>query len=357
VALHQVDGVTLFGLDVRGPTGDTPVGILVDRSTGVTIDGGVVEHADRGFGIEVRFSSNVTIRATDIRHNAVGIRLFGEGDPGSVHDILIDGNWIHDSDSMVVSDPAPDNDFGGNAIIWHKVTGATIARDNQIWSNGAPSHDYGVDGGAFEIWGSSNMTITGNTAWDNVNVMETGTDGPACENLDFSRNVAYGRGDTVGLILRCASNGLVAHNVIDTIGSYAFELSDSGLGEKFVGSIAGLRIVDNVVVGSVVYVLRDPVQGVTADDNLVWQPRGPIATAPGATRYDSLAALTQATGFDAHSLEADPHFVNTAAHDYRLLAGSPALDAGVTATPGEAFQGSAPDIGAFEGPVAVSAPS
>src|SRR6185503_20230850 len=150
----------------------------------------------------------------DVAHSAVAVRLFGEGDPGSVHDVVIEGNWLHDSDSMVVNDAAPDNDFGGNGIVWHKVSGATVARDNQLWNNRAASRDYGTDGGAFEIWGSSAVEITGNTAWDNVNVLETGTDGPPCAGLRFTRNTAFAASVGVGLILRCAENGLVAHNTL-----------------------------------------------------------------------------------------------------------------------------------------------
>lgn len=351
IDLEDVSGVRLFGLDVRGPTVGTPVGILIDRSTGVTVEGGIVEHADRGFGIEVRYAANVTIHAVDIRHNAVGIRLYGQGDPGSVHDVVIDGNLIHDSDSMVVDDPAPDNDFGGNGIIWHKVTGATIARNNRIWATGAPSHDYGVDGGAFEIWGSANMTITGNTVWHSVDVLETGSDGPPCSNLLFTRNIAYEAwpGAGLGLILRCAEDGLVAGNVVDSIGGFAFELSDRARGGSFATSVDGLRILDNIIVGSKAYVIRDPVEGVTADHNLFWDVGSRIATTESGAGYGSLAELTRATGYDAHSILADPEFVDPAAHDYRLVAGSPAIDAGVATTPGQSFDGNAPDIGAFEG--------
>lgn len=47
------------------------------------------------------------------------------------------------------------------------------------------------------------------------------------------------------------------------------------------------------------------------------------------------------------NVEADPRFVNAEEGDFRLGAGSPALDAGLDV--GFAFEGSAPDIGAVEG--------
>ena len=75
-----------------------------------------------------------------------------------------------------------------------RSTGHVLASGNRVWGNRAPSYDYGWDGSAFEIYGASNVTITDNVAWDNENVLETGTDksGPACSGNVFARNVAYG---------------------------------------------------------------------------------------------------------------------------------------------------------------------
>ena len=101
----------------------------------------------------------------------------------------------------------------------------------------------------FEIWASSRVEITENTAWDNVNVVETGTDGPPCEGIQFTRYSAYTSTRGVGLILRCAENGLVANNTPPRPPGYAFELSDRGGPNRFAGSIDGLRIVNNIVSG------------------------------------------------------------------------------------------------------------
>ena len=193
----------------------------------------------------------------------------------------IEDNRIHDNDSMIVDDPAPDNDYGANGIVWHKVTGATVAVGNQLWGNRASSHDYGTDGGAFEIWGSSNVEIEGNVAWDNDNVVETGSDGPECRNISFRRNVAYAVNFGVGLILRCASDSLIANNVFDGLRNYAFELSDRSSGTSFARSIDGLRIVDNIVVGSLVYAIRNDLPAsVVLDYNLLPRLRF-VARFPG----------------------------------------------------------------------------
>jgi parallel beta-helix repeat protein len=354
IDLSAAHDITLLNLTIEGPHGQALDAIRMEHSARIVVAGSKIENSVSGFGIEVRYSAEVTISGNEIAHNGVGIRLYGEDDPASVHDVLIEHNAIHDSDSMIVNDAAPDNDFGANAIIWHKVTGTTIARDNQIWSNRAASHDYGTDGGAFEIWGSSNMEITGNTAWDNVNVLETGSDGPACSNISFTRNTAFTTNRGVGLILRCASDSLFAHNVLDRVEDYAFELSDRSGGNHFANSIAGLRIVDNIVVGTPLYVIRNDLPAsVTLDYNLAWETGGALAQLPGHGTISSLADLTRISGYEVHGVMADPRFVDGAAHDYRLVAGSAALDRGIPIAPGEAFLGPAPDIGRYEGPTAL----
>ncbi|MEJ2637046.1 MAG: FlgD immunoglobulin-like domain containing protein, partial [Calditrichia bacterium] len=53
------------------------------------------------------------------------------------------------------------------------------------------------------------------------------------------------------------------------------------------------------------------------------------------------------TADDGNNVTADPMFVDGANGDYRLLAGSPAIDAGVDV--GLPYEGAAPDMGAYEG--------
>ena len=65
--------------------------------------------------------------------------------------------------------------------------------------------------------------------------------------------------------------------------------------------------------------------------------------------YSTLAALRSATGFEMNGRSGDPLFVSVAPGDYRLLAGSPAID-GALPLPGinDGYFGAAPDIGACE---------
>jgi len=65
--------------------------------------------------------------------------------------------------------------------------------------------------------------------------------------------------------------------------------------------------------------------------------------------YSTIAALRMATGFELSGRAGDPMFVSPATGDYRLRAGSPAID-GALRIPGinDSFLGAAPDMGAWE---------
>jgi len=107
----------------------------------------------------------------------------------------------------------------GPGIVFLKTTGPSLARGNQVWGNRAASFDYGQDGGAFEVYGASDVTIRDNVAWDNKDVLETGTSGLPCARLRFVRNLAYAAsslaGWSRGLIVACASASLIANNTLD----------------------------------------------------------------------------------------------------------------------------------------------
>jgi len=342
-----VMGVTsgsLSALEVSGASGQFGAGIRVESSSGVAIEHSVVRD-NRSFGIKVADSTGITIADNDIEHNETGIEIsrLGEG-------ILIEGNQIHDNDRMVTASR------GGNGIVFHLTTGAIKVTGNQLWGNRAPHlDDAGYDGGAFEVYGASNLLISGNVVWDNNNVMETGTDGVApCAGNTFTRNIvrALGSvpGQTEGMILRCAERMLVAHNTFDSLDGYAFYVSASG---AYAGSIEDLRIVNNIVVRGRAFSLAAGLPAGLVIDYTVVDPGGSDATYSDRVAYvegygntNSLAVFTTWTGYQRHGLQADPRFVAPDAGDYHLAAGSPAIDRGTPV--GDPYQGAAPDPGRFE---------
>ena len=217
---------------------------------------------NHSFGVRSENSTNVVIRGNDIYGNAEGVRI-GWKNAGTV----VADNDIHDNDQMMVNTPdIKGDDSGADGVSLVHSTGPVTITGNRLWGNRAKSYDYGYDGGAFSIFGASNWSISDNTTWDNRNVLETGTDPDKtpCANGSFTRNLNYGATTvdmTVGMVLRCASDTLVANNTFVGIQNFVFAISNNQ--GTYGGTIDGLRIVNNVVSIStgLVYGITPPAVG------------------------------------------------------------------------------------------------
>jgi parallel beta-helix repeat protein len=337
IEFSDVTSGALRGLVVQGSTIQYGSGVKIKDSSAVTIATSTIRN-NRTWGIVIVRSSNVHIEDNSITGNANGI------EERYAADLVIARNQIHGNVTMV------DSGRGREGINFYKSTGAVTVAGNLLWDNG--TH--------FEVYGASNLNITGNVTW-NGQVMETGTDGPACDGNRFTRNVGYRGagfegGSTNGLILRCASNMLVAHNTLDGFDQFAFDVVDGTLGVPYGGSIANLRIVNNVLSGGRAYSIDTALpSSVRIDYNLLDNTGSTavygnhLAYIAGIGNLDTLEAFTAGTGYDSHGRFGDPRFVNRAAGDYRLTAGSPAIDAGMEVL-SDGHSGAAPDLGRFELP-------
>jgi parallel beta-helix repeat protein len=108
------------------------------------------------YGVAVRGAANVSISYSRVFHNGYGIFLLGSG-----RGVVVAHNEIHDNDAIIRNTPRPGDDFGAVGVGLMNVRsnpGAQIYA-NRIYSNSAPSHDYNTDGGAFELYNSSHVSI------------------------------------------------------------------------------------------------------------------------------------------------------------------------------------------------------
>jgi parallel beta-helix repeat protein len=350
VTFDSVHDVKLWGFRIRGANAFLGAGVEVDFSSNIGVSGNAISD-NQDIGVHVYQSTNVNVMNNWIHDNAIGIEV-KYGGAG----VRIINNRIYDNTSMVINDGAGGNDSGAVGVNFLKTSGPTLAQGNVLWNNRARSHDYGYDGGAWEIYGASNVTITGNVSYNNETVLETGTDsGKDCANNEFSRNVAWGAstaplGNAVGLTLRCATNMLVANNTFSDIDWWVFNVN---LGGGFADSVAGLRIVNNIVTqsDSKIYAIGSGLPGsVVIDHNLAYSYGGyGIASVAGRGTTSSMATFNDWTGYEAHGVQADPRYADRWDHDYHLPGSSPAINAGVP-IPGvtDGFLGGAPDLGAYE---------
>lgn len=340
VAITGVSSATLYDLAVTGNVTQYGSGIRVRTSRNVLLDT-VESYGNESFGIKSS-DSDTTIRSSDVHNNHTGIEVSYSGNT------VIEDNTIHDNNRMV--DPG----VGGQGISFYRTTGSSLARDNLVWSNHTlPGDPEGDDGAGFETYAASNVTITGNTAWDNHTVFESGqsaTSPQPCNNVTFTRNIAY-RGTTDrhdGVIIRCASNSLFAQNTLDGFDLFGFDLSTSGV---YGGDISGLRVVNNVVMNSRIYSIDSAIPStVVIDYNVAWTTSS--NTYLQGTHYtwkydlgiiDSLSSWQAQTPWSDHDVWAvDPGLDAS----YWPLPGSPVVDRGMPL--GEPYLGNAPDVGRYE---------
>ncbi len=302
--------VALSGLTVRGSGDPFGAGILVRRSHDVAVVASTIT-SNRGFGLRVVDSRSVTMLENDISHDGTGIEL--EGD---VAGSLVAANAIHDQDRMIVNDAAPDNDRGAVGVNLYHVVGPVSIVRNRLWRNRAPSHDYGTDGGAFDVFGATDVTFAdGLIGPGNDSVLETGTDGPAIDRVVFTRNTVFDPHATVhGIVVHAGEALTVSDNVL--FGLRDFALAVTGR-DRFSGPLTHLAVEDNLVLGrtAVVWSFGRPLPpGAYLDGDTTGCGQAAYADVVGQGRLRTLADLQSATGRErAGATLTDPNACEAAA--------------------------------------------
>jgi parallel beta-helix repeat protein len=351
INLQNLHDVRVSWLQVTGAQapGQTGAGIQVYASSKVVISDNVL-HDNSAYGVRIYNSTYTIAERNDIYGNGTGVDVRNQGEG-----VQILYNDVHNQDRMLTNTAGGNDDTGALGIGFVRTTGATLAKGNRIWGNRAVSYDYGHDGGALEVYGASNVTMTENVMWDNEGVFESGTDsGTACANNVFTRNIAYDNNANQlnpGLYLRCASNMLIAHNTFQNLDYWVYAIDRAST--TYSGAIDGIRIINNAVSmnGGKIYSFgaNVPLSTYTIDYNLDYAPNGTVAYVSGVGTATTTAQFTALTGKQAHGVNAAPGFVNGAAYDFRLTSSSSAKDkatvlSGVTGS----YVGVAPDMGRYE---------
>jgi parallel beta-helix repeat protein len=334
-------------LTVQYANSSMGAGVMVEASSNVTLNNLVLRY-NKNYGVRTWYSTNTIIENSSIYKNQEGIRISYKANGTQILN-----NKIYSQDTMI-NDAVKDSG-GGVGVTFLLSTGSVVARYNQLWLNRAKSRWYGYDGGAFEIYGASDVTMTDNVAWNNKDVLETGTSGLPCNNLTFTRNIGYAastvKGYARGLILACASNSLFANNTLE-----GFDVSDvsvvNKLDYKFQGSLSGLKVENNVLRTNgvpVLYFDRLP-STVTVDYNLIWNASGgSLVYVVGKGSTSSFSTLKSWIGRMSHGIQGDPKFISLSGHDYRLAVGSAGVNhAAYLGSETSPYMGTAPDMGRWE---------
>jgi hypothetical protein len=258
---------------------------------------------------------------------------------------------------------------------------------------------------AEEITGISNRGGRGNVIRDNVvrgffdgldaNVGDT--DENIAADADYYRNLVTGCGDDAietdtisGINLRLWDNTFVdnfsgisvapiyqgpeyiLYNVVTDYDRSAFKFSLGSTGVAWFchntattrvagkpavwpsGNWSNMHFRNNILVGNGLPTVNDDagesLTGNDFDHDLLHVTSTSTLFRWKGTNYSSLSALRSGTGFEANGRSGDPLFSSASTNDYRLEAGSPAIDIGLV-MPGIndlRYSGPAPDAGAFE---------
>ena len=335
--VRGVSSGTIRNLSLTGATSTFQAGLRVDSSSGVKVSGNRM--AGNSLGLFLFNARAALVENNVVTDNAYGIEVHGATDG-----TIIRSNRVDENDRYL------DSARSAGGINFHKTSGGIIVSDNTFFGNNEV---------AIEIYAASNITLTRNSMTGSNDLIETGTEsGLPCDNLRIVRNVGWNSsigtgGEERGFYLRCASNSIVAHNVLDGMDRFALGIySSSG---RYSGPIDGLRLLNNIAANGRVYSIDSTLpSSVVIDYNLAVTATGPVnggtlAYVYGKGNTSSWDQFRSWTGYDAHGVGTNPAFVDRAHRDYRLSTGSPAVDRGTMLSGwNDGYLGSAPDMGRYE---------
>jgi len=270
-----------------------------------------------------------TVRDIEATQVGIGVAIYGQNN-------LVTGSYLHDM-KMIRNTPGGDDDYGALGILiqndFNEVSYNYIVRCI------APSYDYGVDGGAVELFEKANGSkIHHNFASDNAGFLEAGAG--TFRNVVVSYNVSVDNQRFVLIHLQGPFEGVIENMRIENN-----TMVENATNEQ------GWKVIDfNGIPTNNTLILRNNI--ISANNFQV------IANAETFTHENNLYDLRNGTtvGYPAHPSEIIDHpgFVNPSDHDYHLESTSPAIDQGLDLGYTEDFDGNPvpsgarPDLGAYE---------
>lgn len=378
-----------YGIWLYGPTGGTPniqnVSVSGDQIYNITTAAGNKNDDTCGIRVEgaaayVSLSSNVIHEingpenlSVTSPNNGMAITIYGES-ATAISNLTISQNTIYDSQLGTSEALTLDGNVNGFKItsnLVHDVSNIgidCIGGDTQFDNttppasvnfarHGTVSHNtvynaHSTYGGGFAagiyVDGGRNIVLTDNITHDNDEGLEVGAENAdaIAESITVSDNLIYNN-TQAGLKFGGydASAGMVENSYFVNNTVYNNDTTLTGEGQLNISDASNCVVSNNIfdAVGNEALVDSEPAvkngkllsSNVQLDYNLYYTPLGANDASAfiwNNTAYSSFAAYQSGSHQDAHSIFADPQFVDASANNFALASGSPAIGAGTSKT-------------------------
>jgi parallel beta-helix repeat protein len=282
-------------------------GFKVSSKSWVTINGFTVT-GTTGAGIYLTSATNVVVSNN---------RVTASGQP--VNGLTARGiRLANTSSSTITHNTADHNTDAGIGV-------SGLSNDNTISGNVsfANARGYTRAAAGFDIRDGARNVVTGNVSHDNedsgFNVW-TGSSGTIATN-----NVAYRNGDH-GIDVHDATNAVVVANTVHGNSDSGIEMTTS-TGTYLANNLSTDNGVNSPRTSGQIRADAASIGTATLDSDLVNLSVPGVMIDWAGAKYPSLAAFRTATGREPNGVQGDPRYVSAPAGNFRLTAGSPAIDA------------------------------
>lgn len=314
---------------VRGQTN----GFTVVGRRWVTIKGFTVTGV-RNHGISVQRSSFIKILRNRVSN--AGQRKSG---------ITGAGIWLAETRaSLVAGNVADDNTYAGIEL----TEGSTrnVVRGNKVFANAS---GFNRRAPGIRLSGSPHNTIRGNITRDNE---DSGIECFSGGNELIVENVSFDNKDH-GIDNHACSGGRLLGNTVYDNTAAGINVEANSIDTTIANNISVDNGINSPRTRSDIRVDASSTAGTSMNSDLVYVSGPTTVFIWNSTIYLSLQALQAATGQESQGLYGDPRFVNPSKGNFRLRAGSPAIDSADSPLPGwprTDIQGHRPydDRGAYE---------